>query len=188
MPRLIMKWILLALLVPTLAQAAEADAWQALKEGRAMLLMRHANAPGTGDPPGFILERCDTQRNLDARGRAQAEAWGDRLRRHGITDARVYSSQYCRALDTARLLALGEVIPTPELNSFFLRRSQRSEQTQALRRFVAGLEPGLPVVLVSHQVNITALTSRFPASGEALILALPLEERVRVLASIRPGG
>ncbi|WMC12113.1 histidine phosphatase family protein [Oceanimonas pelagia] len=186
MLRILMKWMLLLLLLPTGVQASDAEAWLALKEGRAMLLMRHANAPGAGDPPGFVLERCDTQRNLDARGRAQAEAWGERLRSHGIGEARIYSSQFCRALDTARLLGVGEVVPTPELNSFFYRRSRRSEQTQALRQFVAGLEPGLPVVLVSHQINITALTSRFPASGEALILALPLEERIRVLASIRP--
>ncbi|MDP5291980.1 histidine phosphatase family protein [Oceanimonas sp. CHS3-5] len=182
----IMKWMLLLLLLPAGVHASDADAWQALREGHAMMLMRHANAPGIGDPPGFILERCDTQRNLDARGRAQAEAWGDRLREHGILKARVYSSQFCRTLETARLLNLGEVVPAPELNSFFSRRSRRSEQTRELRRFVAGLEPGLPVVLISHQVNITTLTSRFPASGEALILALPLEERVRVLASIRP--
>ncbi|WP_107852581.1 histidine phosphatase family protein [Oceanimonas marisflavi] len=187
MPTLIIQWMLFFLLLsPAVHAATDAEAWQALKEGRAMLLMRHTNAPGIGDPPGFILERCDTQRNLDALGRAQAEAWGDRLRSHGITDARVYSSQFCRSLDTARLLNVGEVNSAPELNSFFSRRSRRAEQIRALRRFIAGLEPGLPVILVSHQVNITALTSRFPASGEALILALPLEERVEVLASIRP--
>ncbi|MCT7656752.1 histidine phosphatase family protein [Oceanimonas sp. NS1] len=119
MPLLIMH-LLIMLLLPGTAQAVtDDDAWQALQQGRAMLLMRHANAPGIGDPPGFVLDRCNTQRNLDACGRAQAEAWGERLRQHGITQARVYSSQFCRSLDTARLLNVGEVIPAPELNSFF---------------------------------------------------------------------
>ncbi|NHI02023.1 histidine phosphatase family protein [Oceanimonas sp. MB9] len=186
MPLLILHLLFMLLLPGTVRAVTDDDAWQALQQGRAMLLMRHANAPGIGDPPGYVLGRCNTQRNLDARGRAQAEAWGERLRQHGITRARVYSSQFCRSLDTARLLNVGEVIPAPELNSFFSRRSRRSEQTRSLRRFVANIEPGLPVVLVSHQVNITALTNRFPASGEALILALPLDERVRIMASIRP--
>ncbi|WP_219899577.1 histidine phosphatase family protein [Zobellella taiwanensis] len=182
-----LKWGLLLLLALAGPAAANTDeAWQALREGRAMLLMRHTHAPGTGDPPGFVLEQCHTQRNLDELGREQARAWGDRLREQGIHQARVYSSQYCRAQETATLLGLGEVVPEPTLSSFFARRERRAEQTRELRRFVAGLEPGLPVVLVSHQVNLTALTGLFPRAGEALILALPLEDRVRVLARINP--
>ena len=88
------------------------------KPGR-VLMLRHANAPGIGDPPNFKLEDCSTQRNLDAAGRAQAQALGRRLAQAGVREARVYSSQWCRCLETARLLNLGPVTPQPALNSFF---------------------------------------------------------------------
>ena len=85
------------------AWSGDEVAWTALREGRAVLLMRHALAPGTGDPPGFVLEDCTTQRNLDQAGRLQAERWGDLLRQNSISAPRVLSSRWCRALDTAEL-------------------------------------------------------------------------------------
>ncbi|MGP7733500.1 histidine phosphatase family protein [Oceanimonas smirnovii] len=181
-----LKILLLLLMLPLAANADDASAWQALKDGNAMLLMRHTHAPGNGVATAVILNDCSTQRNLDEQGKREARDWGERLRRHGITEARVYSSQFCRALETARLLNVGEVKPAPALNSFFLTRERRSAQTEQLKQFITGLEPGLPIVMISHQVNISALTSRFPAAGEALILAFPLTGRPEVLASIRP--
>lgn len=85
------------------------------KLGR-MLLLRHAHAPGFGDPTQFALGDCATQRNLDAAGRDQARHLGQSLRAAGVTGARTYSSQWCRALETARLLDLGPVEPLPALN------------------------------------------------------------------------
>jgi 8-oxo-(d)GTP phosphatase len=102
---------------------------------RHVLLLRHALAPGTGDPSGFQLEDCATQRNLSDAGREQARALGDRLRAAGVAEARVYSSRWCRCLETARLLELGPVEPEPALDSFFQRRSEGpARTTSALER------------------------------------------------------
>ncbi|MCQ4294954.1 histidine phosphatase family protein [Pseudomonas stutzeri] len=169
-----------------LAQADEHDAWQALREGHAILVLRHATAPGLGDPGGFNIDDCKTQRNLDERGRAEARRWGARLRQAGITSARVLSSRWCRALETAQFMALGVVEPLPALDSFFTSPITERHQTAALRRAVEVLAPGEVAVLVTHQVNITALTGIFPQSGEGLILARPLAVPPVVLARIAP--
>lgn len=145
-----------------------------LAAGDVALIMRHARAPGTSDPAGFRLGDCATQRNLDETGRRQARRLGDRLRAAGVTSARVYSSRWCRCLDTADLLGLGPVQPLDALNSFFERPGERDASTDALGGFLAGLDPGgrPPVILVTHQVNITALTGIVPSQGEGLLLRL----------------
>jgi len=136
-----------------------------------VVLMRHAEAPGVGDPAGFRLRDCATQRNLSNDGREQAKRIGERLRRMGIGQAAVYSSQWCRCLDTARLLGIGEVREMPALNSFFGRSGERDTQVAEVRRLLAALLPGgSPVVLVTHQVVITALTGVHPASGESVLM------------------
>ena len=179
--------ILVALLLSTCSiWAGEEAAWAAMREGRAVLLMRHASAPGTGDPPGFVLGDCTTQRNLDEAGRLQAQRWGALLRKKGIDEPRLLSSRWCRALETAELLGLAAVEPLPMLDSFFVQPHRKSQQTEALREFLGTLPATPPVVLISHQVNITALTGIFPRSGEALILALPLKDRPQVLTRIPP--
>ena len=178
-------WLLALLLLPLWGAAAESsDAWQALRDGRAVLLMRHATAPGTGDPASFRLGQCETQRNLNDQGRAEARRWGELLARHGIERPRLLSSRWCRALDTASGMQLGPVQPFAALDSFFGKREQGAEQTAELIRSINQLPAGAPLVLVSHQVNITALTGIFPASGEGLILALPLRPRAEPLARI----
>ncbi|WP_454017616.1 histidine phosphatase family protein [Azospirillum sp. Marseille-Q6669] len=152
-----------------------------------IILMRHAEAPGVGDPPNFQLRDCATQRNLDANGREQARRVGDRLRSLAVGGATVYSSQWCRCLETARLLDVGAVRELPVLNSFFERREEQDAQMASLRRFLAGLPAdGAPVVLVTHQVVVTALTGVFPASGESVLLRAngtdkpAIEERLRI--------
>lgn len=90
-----------------------------LKKPGHFAIMRHALAPGTGDPRNFDLTDCSTQRNLSEAGREQAKAVGELLRKSGIEKAGVYSSQWCRCLDTATLLGLGPVTELPALNSFF---------------------------------------------------------------------
>jgi broad specificity phosphatase PhoE len=170
------------------AAVAQSEAWTALRSGQAVLLLRHASAPGTGDPANFVLEDCSTQRNLSEQGRAEAQRWGELLRRQGITSARLLSSRWCRALATARQLNLGQVEPLPLLDSFYAGTGDRNLQTAALRRFLEAPSADGPVVLVSHQVNITALTGVFPRSGEGLILRVPITDPVQVLARIAPPG
>ncbi|CAO3409115.1 histidine phosphatase family protein [Azospirillum largimobile] len=143
----------------------------ALETAGLVVLMRHAEAPGVGDPPGFKLDDCATQRNLSDEGRAQAARIGERLRQLGLAKARVLSSQWCRCLETARLLDLGPVTEMPALNSFFGRQDDEKDKLVELRQFLADLpRDGQPVVLVTHQVTVTALTGIFPASGEAVLL------------------
>jgi len=143
---------------------------QRLAEPRTHAILRHAIAPGTGDPPGFTLGDCATQRNLDDRGRAQARAIGAANRDTGETVDHGLTSQWCRSAQTAALLDLGPVREEAALNSFFSDRSTEPAQTAALRRLLASLPAEETAVLVSHQVNITALTGIYPRSGEVVIL------------------
>ncbi|KXO07076.1 hypothetical protein J122_3571 [Marinobacter excellens LAMA 842] len=184
---LILGLLMLLSLLSLQSEAAESEAWTALAEGRAVLMMRHALAPGTGDPGGFDLEDCSTQRNLNSVGREQARSWKPFLESRGIAEARVFSSQWCRCLDTAREMEMGEVTGWPALNSFFRNRGDGDTQTRQTIALVNELEPGAAVILVSHQVNVTALTGVFPASNEGVILALPLSENPTVLARVSPG-
>ena len=162
------------------------DLGELAKPGR-LLMLRHANAPGTGDPSNFRLDDCSTQRNLDQLGRAQAQALGRRLAQAGIKQARVYSSQWCRCLETAQLLGLGPVEPLPALNSFFGRNHQREPTLAALREFLAGLPTtGGPVVLVTHQVTVTAFTGNFVVSGGGSLFELNGSGEPRLLGSIKP--
>ena len=136
-------------------------------------MLRHARAPGTGDPPGFRLGDCRTQRNLDDSGRAQARGISTWLHARGISRARVYSSQWCRCLETAALLDLGPVTPLPALNSFFERPQEREQRLTALRQFIARQPPdGGLIVMVTHYVTIAALTGEGVSSGEAVVLTL----------------
>jgi phosphohistidine phosphatase SixA len=159
----------IALLGLAPARADEAAAWQALREG-GIVLFRHAIAPGVGDPPNFRLGECATQRNLDAAGRAQAARIGAVFRREAVAVGEVLSSRWCRALETAELAFPGRVTPAPAFDSFFQDRADEPEQTAAARRrLMAWNGPGA-LVVVSHQVNITALTGVVPASGEGVVL------------------
>src|SRR4051794_34222309 len=101
--------ILLGFCAAADARADSAEAWAALHAGRHVALMRHADAPGAGDPADFRVDDCATQRNLSTKGRADAARIGARLRSAGIAVDRVLSSPWCRCMDTATLLALGPV-------------------------------------------------------------------------------
>lgn len=152
------------------AGAGNEALWVLLKGGGQVVVMRHASTdPGVGDPPGYRLEDCATQRNLSPNGREEARRVGAAFRSRGIPVGRVLSSQWCRCLETARL-AFGAAEPWPPLNSFFDDRSREPGQTRAVRA-LAGERPGAGnLVLVTHQVNISALTGVFPAAGEIVVL------------------
>lgn len=178
---------LLLIALPASAAAAldEAALWQALQTPGHAVLMRHAEAPGLGDPPDFRIDDCGTQRNLSPEGRAQATAIGERLRAHGIGRARVHSSLWCRCLDSARLLGFGAVEPEPALNSFFADASTATRQTEALRALLRNATQDGPLpIFVTHQVNITALTGVFPEAGELIVLRMDGEQPV-VLGRLR---
>ena len=179
-------WLLALASGPVWAQAPLPLSELALP-GR-LLMLRHANAPGVGDPPQLRLGDCSTQRNLDAAGRAQASALGRKVASVGVRQAKVYSSQWCRCLDTARLLGLGPVAELPALNSFFEMADTREGNLAALRAFVAGLPQNAPlVVMVTHQVTISAMAGRGVASGHGVLLQLDGSAQPRWLGDVAPG-
>lgn len=169
---------LLLLVWPGLAQAND---WDALSDPGAIAIMRHALAPGTGDPSNLTIGDCSTQRNLDGRGRTQARAIGTALREKGISFDVVFSSQWCRTRETAELMDLGPVKEAPALNSFFRDFSSRDRQTAETSELIAETEGRL--MLVTHKVNISALTGQGTRSGEVLVIR-PTENGVEVLGSI----
>ncbi len=137
--------------------------------------MRHAQTePGVGDPPGFLLGRCATQRNLSAEGRVQARTFGERLAALGLRPAAIRSSRWCRCLHTAEDIARGlgaDAAPSaawPALDSFFDDRAREPQQSALLRQRLAGLRgPGFEL-WVSHQVNISAFVGATTQMGGAL--------------------
>lgn len=153
-------------------QAQTPSLWTRLQTGKGyVVMMRHALAPGIGDPGGFRLNDCSTQRNLSAKGRQQAVQIGKTFRDRQIPVASVRSSEWCRCLETAKLLNLKPVEAFPPLNSFFNDASTKARQTEAVRRLVVSSYNVQGVtILVTHQVNITALTDIVPASGESVVL------------------
>lgn len=179
---------LLALLtLSTLPVSAAEDAWQIWKSDGVHALMRHAIAPGTGDPANFTLGNCTTQRNLNETGREQARNTGNVIRSKGIQISSVMTSQWCRCVDTARLLDVGPVAEEPALNSFFRDRSTEPTQTRKIKQQLAGLADSEKRLLVTHQVNITALTGIFPRSGELILFRLADETAdIEVLARLMP--
>jgi phosphohistidine phosphatase SixA len=177
-----LKLILLILaLVPSLALA---DPLGAFRDPGVIALMRHATAPGGGDPSGFRLNDCATQRNLSQAGRAEARAIGARFRDAGIVFDAVHTSQWCRTRDTAMELGLGTPIDAPHLNSFFADRSTGPAQTAQTLAFIAA-NSGKRLLLVTHQVNITALTGITPRSGE-IVLTRPSNGRLTVITRLPP--
>lgn len=176
---------LLLLMLVSLPVQADTDAlWRALGSGGHLVIMRHALAPGTGDPPQFDVSDCATQRNLSGEGRRQARLIGDRFRANGIGAAAVFTSQWCRCRETAELLGLGEVDDLPAINSFFQNFSLREPQTLALRQWLDQQPLDRPLVLVTHQVNINAFTDRFTRSGEMVFLRRVGKGDYRVVGTI----
>ncbi len=161
--------------------SASPAGWEALRKGTAFVLMRHALAPGTGDPENFNLDDCSTQRNLSDVGRQQARETGEFFRANGIDKAEIWSSAWCRCRETAELLALGNVETLHSLNSFFGRRDRRLPQTRALKDWLQARAMETPLVLVTHQVNISALTGVYPRSGELIFVEVTGNSSVNVV-------
>lgn len=177
----------LCFLLPFAASAENQEAvWAEFLQGRAVALLRHATAPGLGDPPGFRIGDCGTQRNLSQEGRQQARRIGDFFRTKGVKEVTIYSSQWCRCLETAGLLNLGKVNELPALNSFFQDSAPERKQTMEIRQFITSLPAGRPVIMVTHQVNITSLTGIFPSSGEIIIFRYNKNKSGDVIGRFKP--
>lgn len=176
-PRFSLQRIALALvfawaMLLTMPHARADDAaWQALENG-GIVLFRHALAPGTGDPANFTLGDCSTQRNLNNQGRADSRAIGQAFQDKGIKVGRVLTSQWCRCVETAELAFPGQVEEEPVFNSFFQNRSAGPEQTRAGQTILEQWSGDGALVIITHQVNITALTDIFPQSGEGIVIEI----------------
>ncbi len=168
---------------------ADEAAWAALKKPGAIVLFRHALAPGGGDPPGFQLGDCNTQRNLSDEGRLQAKRIGQTLRERGVRVQAVWHSEWCRTRDTAQLAfpeLQGDALKVePAFNSFFNDRSAEPMQTTAARSALLSWRGSGALVVVTHQVNITQLSQIFPQSGEGVVLARD-GKTFRVAGRIQP--
>lgn len=163
---------------------AQSGPWASLRAPDHFALIRHALAPGTFDPPGFRVDDCSTQRNLSTEGRTQAIRIGELFRVNGIAAAQLHSSQWCRCLETATLMKLGDVNPQPLLNSFAQDRDRAVRQTAALRQWIAQLVLTGPTVMVTHQVVITALSEVFPGSGEIVVMRRQPDGRLAVAGRV----
>ena len=144
-----------------------------LQDGQHVLLMRHADAPGYGDPAGYVISQCATQRNLGEYGKKQAKAIGAWLSNQGIQKAEVFSSPWCRCVDTASLLNKGPVKIEPSLGSFFDDMSLEKKQTKALEAFIKNelaKQPKAPLILVTHHVNIQAYTGKVVGVGDMVLV------------------
>ena len=169
-----------AVVVPR-AHAQQDALWSALQAGGVALLLRHAQTEaGVGDPPGFRIGDCSTQRNLSEQGRRQAQHIAAALAAQRVRIDRVLSSQWCRCLDTARLAFPGLAVePYAALNSFFDNRDREPQQTREVLARIAALRAPANVALVTHQVNIVALTGEAVGSGEAVLMRLGSAPRVQ---------
>jgi phosphohistidine phosphatase SixA len=149
-----------------------APGWSLLRQPGHVAFMRHSEAPGYADPPGYKLDDCSTQRNLVDSGRAHARRTGEAFRRNGITFQRVLTSPWCRCKETA-LLAMGQEAEVFAPLSNLVGRSQHTaEQVAALKAYLAGLDANTRVLFVTHGIVINALTGISPASGELVIVRL----------------
>ncbi|MES2283966.1 MAG: histidine phosphatase family protein [Pseudomonadota bacterium] len=167
--------------------ATAADAWAELQQPGAIVLFRHATAPGVGDPAGFRLNACATQRNLDDTGRAEARRLGEQFRSRKIEVGAVVSSQWCRTRETARL-AFGEAVKDePAFNSTFTASGEVTDaQTAQARAILSRWRGPGTLVVVSHQVNITALTGIYPASAQGVVLRPAADDSLKVVGTVTP--
>jgi len=148
-----------------------ANALSALRAGGHVALMRHADAPGgVGDPAGFRVEDCATQRNLSPKGRADAAKIGAQLSQAGIAFEKILSSPWCRCIDTAKLLNLGTVETEATFGNVVVLRDQREALTAGGRALIARWTARGNLLVVTHGANIFAMTGVSPASGEIVVV------------------
>ena len=163
-------WVGLVLIGSFNACASELS--ELLKKSDHVLLIRHAIAPGVGDPAGYKLQDCKSQRNLDAIGREQAKKTGQWLKAQGVGDALVFSSAWCRCKDTAENLAFGSIVLEASLNSFFDDMRQGPQSNVNLQKFIGNqlkTKGEKALILVTHHVNIAEFAGENVGSGDMVL-------------------
>ena len=181
-----MKTLIAALALVFLALPAAADpaVLARLAEPGTHAIMRHALAPGTGDPENFDIARCETQRNMSEDGRRQARRAGEMLRAAGVRIDVVWSSRYCRCVETAELMEMGEVQTLGALRSFSGASYQGPTRTRELREALMALDPGQTAFMVTHNVNVEAFTGTRPISGEIQVIHVSDSGKVTLLGRV----
>ena len=157
--------------------------WNYLKEGGYYVFIRHAVAPGNGDPINFDLNKCSTQRNLSQKGIDQSIRIGEEFRNKDIPISRVLTSQWCRCKDTA-FYAFNDYIEFPDLNSTYSSKFQQNEFDQILSLINYINNNDLKKnneIFVTHYVIIGALTNYYPDSAEIVIT----DQNLNVLSTIK---
>ena len=141
-----------------------------LKEGKKIVFIRHALAPGNGDPNNFDIKDCSTQRNLNDEGRAQSKRIGNFFEKNNIKIDKVLSSEWCRCKDTAKI-AFGKFETFSALNSFYETRfsKNKSKQMKDLREYISKWESDSNLIIVTHYVVILDILDRGTSSGEMII-------------------
>ncbi len=156
--------------------------WKPAQEGNKIILIRHAKAPGGGDPEGFNIEDCKTQRNLDMMGINQSKKIGKLFREKKIKINQVLSSEWCRCKDTAKY-AFGDFKEFSALNSTYTPPYDQNEKQQIkdLKNYVNKWKgKGGNLVLVTHYVIILAITGETASPGELVIT----DKNFKVLSTI----
>ncbi len=178
--------VLVASLLPHQANARDLAIWDKLKGKNPrgyVLLMRHALAPGVGDPENFRLGDCSTQRNLSEEGRQDAREIGEWLKRRDVPIFRVESSRWCRARETAELLGIGAVRANKNLDSLFEDADPIGDpQTAKTRKQIVDHRQKRGVlVMVGHFVNVSALTGVGLESGEGVLVRANAKGEIKVV-------
>jgi phosphohistidine phosphatase SixA len=173
--------------------AARADeaGMAALEAGGHVAMVRHGvTTPGSGDPLGFKLEECATQRNLIEEGREESRKLGRLLRERGVAIDLVQSSEWCRCVETAELIAVGKVEKLSTLNNLFGRPQNRASQVEAMRKVIAAWKGSGNLLLVTHGATMGALMGINPGTAAGVVLAPDpgTAEGFRVVGRIGPAG
>ena len=173
-------------ILPNQAVARDLAIWDKLQGTNPrgyVLLMRHALAPGVGDPENFKLGDCSTQRNLSDQGRQDAREIGEWLKRRDIPILRVESSRWCRARETAELLGIGKVRANKNLDSLFEDADPIGDpQTANIRkRIVDHRQTRGLLVMVGHFVNVSAVTGVGLESGEGVLVRANARGEIKVV-------
>ena len=141
-----------------------------LDDGGKLIFIRHAYAPGSGDPDNFNLNDCSTQRNLSKEGKRQAEYIGEFFRNNKIKIDKVLSSEWCRCKETAKI-AFKNFSTKSFLNSFYSSKfaENKDKQVKALKEYIKKFKSNKNLVLVTHYVLISEVLSYAPSSGEIVV-------------------
>ncbi len=165
---------------------ADEALWALLKKGGQVVMIRHATTvPGTGDPPGFDIDDCATQRNLSDAGREEARRIGEAFIRRGVPVARVLSSRWCRCLETASI-AFGGAEPSEALGNLYTHPERRDMQLAAFRKIVANPLRRANLVLVTHGETINTFVGVRPGQGEVVVATPQGGGELRVAGRMRP--